>query len=221
MTTRAILVVVSLLVSLVVPAGASTIVMVTGPFSSNAAAASPDPFGGYDYVAASWTQTTGYSDVSISFLGTAVFSAAAGVAYLTTSFGPGTTMADQIASAPFDVPFGSPSTNVLLFSGLDLGAGTYFLTIAADAGDEIGWNATNSPHVTTGAGASVNPGMGCFNGSSPAAYPPGTTGSCVAFNLEYSVRGNSSVPEPGTSSMLLVSAAAGLAFWGRRFRLPS
>jgi hypothetical protein len=121
--------------------------MVTGPFSSNAGAASPDPFGGYDYVAASWTQTTGYSDVSISFLGTGVFSEAAGVAFLTTSFGPGTTVADQIASAPFDAPVGSPSTPILLFSGLDLGAGTHYLTIAADAGDEIGWSATNSPHV--------------------------------------------------------------------------
>src|SRR5579871_308062 len=78
-----------------------TIAQVSGPVSSNAALASPDPFGGYDYAAASWTQTTAYSGITISFLGDAVLSTATGVAYLTTAFGPGTTIQDQVASAPF------------------------------------------------------------------------------------------------------------------------
>jgi hypothetical protein len=140
-----------------------TIVAVSGPVSSNASVASPDPFGGYDYAASSWTQTIGYANVSISFMGDAVFSTATGIAYLTTGFGPGTTMADQIASTAFTVPFGSPSTEVLLFSGLDLPAGTYYVTLAADPGNQIGWNVTSAPMITTGPGASVNPGMGCFN----------------------------------------------------------
>jgi hypothetical protein len=193
-----------------VAAQCSTIILVTGPVSSNAAAASPDPFGGYDYVAASWTQTVGYNNVGISFFGDAVFASASGVAYLTTSSGPGTTIADQVASIAFNVPFGPASTQVQLFSGLDLPAGAYYLTIAADPGDEIGWNVTTSPTIETGAGASVNPGMGCFNGSSPSPYPPGTTGSCVADTLLFAVTGNASVPEPGTFSMLAVLAVAAL-----------
>ena len=171
------------------PGAAKTIVLVSGRFDSNAPAASPDPFGNYDYVTASWTQTTAFENVSISIFGSGTFGISSGTAYVTTSFGPGTTVADQIARATFEAPVASPSTTILLFSGLKLRPGTYYVTIAAGNGQEIQWSATSHPQVSTASGVTVSPGVGCINGSTPAPYPPGTTGSCSDFNLRVLVTG--------------------------------
>jgi hypothetical protein len=182
---------------------ASTIVDVSGPFSFNYTTASPDPFGNYDYVASSWTQTGSFSGVSVSLTGNAVFASPVdGTAYLTTAFGPGITSADQIASSSFSIT-GPASGSELLFSALSLGAGTYYLVIAANPGGEIGWNATASPVVTTAGGVTLNSGFACFN-ATPVNYPP-SGGSCQsAGGMLFDVSGTAA---PEAPSALLVGMA--------------
>ena len=70
------------------------------------------------------------SDVYISFVGHGVSSGAAGAAYLTTKWGDGTTVADQIAAATFNAPTGA-SLPITVFSGLTLPAYVHYLMIFA------------------------------------------------------------------------------------------
>jgi hypothetical protein len=58
---------------------AGVIVDVSGEFDFDHTSASPDPFGGFDYVASSWTQTGTFTDVDVSFVGNAVFASAVGM----------------------------------------------------------------------------------------------------------------------------------------------
>jgi hypothetical protein len=192
---------------------AETIVDVSGPFSLNYTAASPDPFGRYDYVASAWTQTSSFNAISISFTGNAAFaSPVGGTAYLTTAFGPGTTSADQIASSPFSIT-GPASVSELLFSGLSLDAGTYYLSIAANPGGQIGWNATANPVVTTAGGVTLSPGFACFN-ASPVNYPP-SGGSCQpAGGMLFDVSGTAT-PEPPSALLVGFAALSGIYLWKR------
>jgi hypothetical protein len=76
----------------------------------------------------SWTQTQSYTNVTISGALSTVGLQGNGTvtAYLTNQVGPGTTLANLIASATISgVNFEPPPTT--LFSGLSLGPGTYYL----------------------------------------------------------------------------------------------
>src|SRR5579872_3534422 len=67
----------------------------------------------------SWTQTGSYTNVSIS----AVLGSGEAISvYLTNQIGPGTTVANEIATTSI-TPGSSPQTETL-FSGLSLGAGS-------------------------------------------------------------------------------------------------
>lgn len=84
---------------------------------------------------AAWSQTDLYSNVSVKAELDGNGTAINGTAYLMTQVGPGTTTANQIASADFAVtalPFGPDLTT--LFTGLTLGPGTYYLIITASGG---------------------------------------------------------------------------------------
>jgi hypothetical protein len=109
---------------------------------------------------ASWEQTIGYSDVNISLVGHGVSSGAA-AAYLTTKWGDGTTVADQIAAVTFNAPTGA-SLPITVFSGLTLSANVYYLMIFADPGREIAWDTTfdaTMANGTLGAGVGLNPAL--------------------------------------------------------------
>src|SRR6185436_34801 len=75
---------------------------------------------------ASWTQTNTYTDVSIA--AKLRFGPNNGTAYLTTAIGPGTTVADELATLSFTAP--ATSTLFHLFTLPVLGPGTYYLTLA-------------------------------------------------------------------------------------------
>ena len=71
-----------------------------------------------------------------------------GTAFLTTAIGPGTTVADVVATAPFTFASVAAFTEVsyvTLFSGLDLPADDYFLIVA---GDGTGGGITLNPAAT-------------------------------------------------------------------------
>jgi hypothetical protein len=93
--------------------------------------------------------------------GHGVSSGAAGAAYLTTQWGDGTTVADQIAAATFNAPTGA-SLPITVFSGLTLPANVYYLMIFSDPDSEIAWDTTFDTamaNVALGAGVGLNPAL--------------------------------------------------------------
>ena len=155
-------------------------------------------------LATSWTQNSAFSGVSV-FATTGVTLEIGppepGLAFLTTQIGPGTTTANQVASAPFTFP--AQSSEVILFTGLTLAPGTYYLTLA-DNGNSFGdWFETNNPTLTTAAGVTLNPDLLAF--PVDATYPPASNFLLGGTNLLFGVTGTA-VPEPSTLATLLIGA---------------
>jgi hypothetical protein len=176
-----------------------------------------------EMLVSSWTETGSYINVSIS----AVLSNQFGgnpnstlSAYLTDRIGPGTTAADVIASTSI-----SPTTfdeTDTLFTGLSLGAGSYYLVLAAP-GKFAGWWGTNSPTITTDTGVTDT---GYYytnlqgNGSPDDAFPPASTFSPDTTDfLLYSATGTASSATPEPSSFIL-AGLAGIFLFSVKSRLP-
>jgi hypothetical protein len=199
---------------------AATILEVAGPNNwPISPAANPDQFGFHTYLVASWTQTIEYSGVDISFRGNGISSTATGAAYLTTSMGDGTTVANQVAITTFTAP-AAPSSWISLFSGLTLPPNSYYLMIFADPGSVIAWDATSPSTATTTLGAGVTltstflyDGLALASLGGPyAPYPPATVGIGFQDNLLINV---TSVPEPSPLPLMAGAALAGLVFCRR------
>ena len=152
----------------------------------------------------SWSQTSTYTAVSVTALvGLVVGETPSPVApleaYLTTSLGTGTTVADEVASVNNLVMPDTP-TDLVLFSGLTLGPGTYFLTLVEKGPitPYVWFRTTGAPTVTTDIG--VTRGFEYTSPSNLPAYPPGD-GPFVypPINLEFAVTGvQQVVPEPSS-----------------------
>jgi len=119
-----------------------------------------------------WTQSDAYAAVVISAkLASGGAASQIGRAYLTTQIGSGTSTNAEIASTSFTFPLAV--TNVVLFQGLHLPPGSYYLSIIGDSSSwgscwKIGW-ATN---VITGADVLSLGGFGAVEGL--AGYFPAT-----------------------------------------------
>jgi len=170
------------------------------------------------YVEVGWTTgAAAYSNVSIQATLQGLDPGGDSVmAYLTTSFGPGTTTG---LSNDSPVPYNTYSS-VTLFSGLSLLANTsYYLTIAPDGSDEVLWGIDNSqPAPIADTGVSILAANFCTEDiPNCAPYPPasGFPGNPLGVNPIFSVTVNSGVPEP-MSGLLL---AGGLALLGAVRRL--
>jgi hypothetical protein len=117
---------------------AATIVSVTGPLDFCCDVASngiPYAFG--------WSQTGSIGDTTIA--AELEWSSTTVDVYLTDSIGPSTTVGDQLAFTSFTFSSAQPEW-VVLFSGLALGPGSYFVTIA---GADVGWVQASPATVTT------------------------------------------------------------------------
>jgi hypothetical protein len=165
-----------------------------------------------------WTQSTAATNVAIgsTLLNLSYFDRPEVVqAFLTTAVGPGTTAAQQIAQSSISVnPSGSSPAEYRLFGGLDLGPGTYYLTLAGASG----WIAstTNGP-VITAPGVTF---LGSYNSTyfdGIDAYAPASrfhllpfSSSPASYDLLFSVTGDftpvSPAPEPAALSLLLSGA---------------
>jgi hypothetical protein len=200
-----------------VPASADNIISET---SGGTAGSSPSIYSG-QIGAASWTTTSAYSNVSIDATVGCYRCSGSMTAYLTTTIGPSETVADQIATSTVSVGAGPEQDT--FFSGLSLGAGTYYLVLTNGDGDLYYWlspNGAGGTSITTGTGVTYN---GDYLSTSPfntinGANPPASTWTYYGDNgLNFQVTGDpaSVVPEP-SSSLLLASGLAGFAGIVRR-----
>jgi len=165
----------------------------------------------------SWTQTGSYKDVTISaFLSSLGGSNGTGTVYLTDQIGPGTTVANQIAETTVSGLATEPATATTLFSGLNLGPGTYYLITASNlGGGGLGWNDYNGAAAIPGISGTNN--FDEFSQGGGAAYPPASSFFSVGTNeLDFQVTGDiAATPEP-SSLILLGTGLLGIVGMTRR-----
>jgi hypothetical protein len=195
----------SLLFTVSVGMRADAITILSVQTGNNSAVA----LGGSGFLGESWSSSNTYANVTIS----ATVSRAPCcptdpivyvTAYLTSEIGPGTTLADQIATATVAVP-GFGFTFTTLFSDLTLGPGNYFLTLAATDptnGGTVAWGYTTTPadaEVVADTGVAR---LGDYrtSGIPDLAYPPasGFIGDPSWNGLQVTGDAVSQVPEPST-----------------------
>jgi hypothetical protein len=201
----------ALVVSIASPVAADRIVSVTGTVTGGTALLADQT------IMTSWTQSADYSNVSISAtLGWPQGSPTPpptlnGTAYLTNRVGPGTTAANEIASAPFSAGLGFVDTN--LFLGLNLSGGTYYLVLASHDGPF--WLNSSSSVLTSAPGVSFN---GDYTTTSQDAYPPAEPFFTDTRHFLFSVSGTAAVPEPSTYLICILVSTAVAAFGSNQRR---
>jgi hypothetical protein len=185
-------------------ASAATIIAPLGP-STNASTVNSAQF-----QALGFSTLTGFTNVSISasliFVGA---DSPVGVAMLTNQIGPGSTIANQIASTTFNfVPAASLQTvaNVNLFSGLTLPASTYYLVLSASSPSTLSAIALESAGYQTAPGVTVLTPQFADVSNLNAAFPPASTFSNSSLgNRIFTVTGDP-VPEPATATLVVIAA---------------
>jgi hypothetical protein len=120
------------------------------------------------------------------------------VTHYTSSIGPGTSAAaNEVANTAFTFAQGSTPSWITLFSGLDLGPGTYYLMLNEnDFGAPGGvWFGNASNTVELGTGLSQSADYTSFPRVVPGdpIYPPSAPVTPFSLGLEYKVE---TVPEP-------------------------
>jgi hypothetical protein len=193
----------------VVPSHAGTIISVTGSNQINWSL--NDVQGPYvQTLGAGWSTAQAYNNVTVTAelgLGDAVAPLTI-EAFLTRTIGAGTTVADEVASTILSAsPATFAPTPITIFTGLELTAGTYFLTIAAIGQDGI-WFGDESPLITATPGTTL---LGRYREKSQpmVGYIPanmiqlGTTEG--PQQMRFAVTEDSAVPEPTT--LVLVGGA--------------
>lgn len=98
-----------------------------------------------------WQSTLAFEDVTVTADLSSVPSVSATVtAFLTTSIGPGTTAADEVARATVSLPdYFASSHAVTLFSGLNLAPAHYYLTIVSSPTNAGIWRTSDSTQAET------------------------------------------------------------------------
>lgn len=166
-------------------------------------------------LAVGWQQTTASQNVTVTvpFYCEPPGTPQTAVAYLMTSIGPGTTPANQLATAQITVsPSAGPSVNYVMFSGLNLAAGSYYIVI--DTGNHcIGWSG-NSDFVGEGILSAASGfrylGSYALDAFGQSGYEPGYPVNAIFgyASLNFAVSGSAgSTTGPGTATHFSVSAA--------------
>jgi len=159
-----------------------------------------------------WSQTGTYTNVSVVVVvdpgGDGIHdNTASGTVYLTTQVGPGTTVANELAHAPYSATGQAfHPVPVTVFTDLTLGPGTYYLVFHSQS--EGGWSVGYTPATAPGVAL-----LGTLPlDSSAASYPPASTFASPSLrNLPLlSVTGDAASP-PLITSLSPATAAAGSA----------
>ncbi len=228
MTVRRGLVAFGVLLNVLCAAGAVaapiSIVSETGPTSASllVGADLTSTTSATEDLASSWTQSVAFNDVTISVLlgNTGTFD---GSAYLTTAILPGTTTVDQVASVNFAYSYDPSNPGgsdwLTLFTGIDLSAGTYYLTLASPGRGTFGWTAASPLTITTAAGVTDNSDYFAYGNAVDTAYAPASELANEHLGLEYQVSGVP-VPEPATG-LLLAAALLACGAYRRTNTRPS
>ena len=158
-----------------------------------------------NYLSISWTFNQAFDNVSLTNTGLGIpYPETSGSFILTNAIGPGTNAHNIIESIPFNFSK-TKSITTPLFSGLSLGPGTYYLTIAPNVGSHP-WEQEVFPvSITNAPGVNFNQFLGAFWGSGNIAFPPasGWTDAGLAFPI---VLSGTPVPEPATILLLGLGA---------------
>jgi hypothetical protein len=171
-------------------------------------------------VAASWTQNESFSGVTIDASIVSIDSSFRnGTAYLMSMIGPGTTPASEIVppvsfTAPVGNGFGEVPLTVL-FSGLNLSAGTYNLVLTAPfasftniTGSPLTWQVATTPEITTAPSVSIGDisSANSINSTVDPFAPASSFLPGFPDQLLFDVVSN--VPEPQNAGIVLISLAA-------------
>ncbi|MFN7933782.1 MAG: hypothetical protein U0R19_10665 [Bryobacteraceae bacterium] len=139
------------------------------------------------------------------------------VAFLTTQVGPGTTAAShEVASLSQTITIAGSSflnpytiTPVTVFSGLNLLAGDYYLTLSGTFNTQNGFwvsSPTADATTSTSAGALVIAPYNSAGAPDPVYLPASLFTGAADYRLWFTVTGDpveSNVPEPGTAGIML------------------
>jgi hypothetical protein len=180
-------------------------------------------------VAVSWTQGGSFSGVSIDASLVSIDQTFdTGTAYLMSSIGPGTTAMSEVVppmgfTAPIGNQFGEVPTTIL-FSGLTLLAGTYYLVLTAPFADITGspllWQIATTPDIITAPSVTI----GDTNEANTFITTVDPFAPASSFVTDFVDRPLfdvvSNVSEPQTMALLLFALVALLFGW-RQIRNPS
>jgi hypothetical protein len=173
-------------------------------------------------VTVSWTQGESFSGVSIdASLVSIDQSFDTGTAYLMSSIGPGTTAMSEVVppmgfTAPIGNQFGEVPTTVL-FSGLTLPAGTYYLVLTAPFASIMGspllWQVATEPDIITGPSVTIGD-TNEANTFITTVDPFAPASSFVIDSVDrplFDVVSN--ISEPQTTTLLLIPFVALMFGW--------
>lgn len=199
-------------------AQAATIYGVTGP--------SPFGFDNQNPVAIGWSQAIGYRNVSLSIpladlVAGGPIGGTEGTIYLMNRVGPGTTTANEVATPVPISGLSATFTTHVVFSGLDLPAGNYYVVFVSTQTGSLSnsMEGTSSPIKTMAPGVTE---IGWTSGLTPAAYPPATAalgdppGSANVFMTVTGDPAPASVPALSPAGLIALAAALGLSVFALR-----
>jgi hypothetical protein len=178
-------------------AGAATIIQSSGDSGASVPLGFYAPYGTATVYAVSWSQSSSYSNVTVS---ANLFNVGGGgtVDYtLATAIGPGSSFSqDGIVHGAVGTP--ANPTDVTLFTLGNLAAGTYYLVLdSATPNSAWQYNFPFQSNYTSAPGVTFLGDQQAQFGSINSAYTAGSAFSPINYPVEFSVTGTpSAVPEP-------------------------